>query len=339
MRERILTRLRAAALIWVVCGGLTGTAFGSSMLIPVGQAVGIRITVEGVLVAGLSPVETAAGTVCPAETAGIRPGDVITALNGQRVQGAAALTDALETMTGDRAELTVLRGGKQLQMHVDTAVQDGRQRLGLWLRDGVTGIGTVTYIDPETGAFGALGHGVNDAESGALLPAAEGSLYRAEVVDVKRGGAGTPGELTGHVSAGDEIGRVEENTGRGIFGVMERRPDELREAVPVASPGEVVPGHATILTCVNGAEAREYDVEIARAGFAAGDGRDLTVHVTDPALLAATGGIVQGMSGSPILQNGRLVGAVTHVLTGDPTRGYGIYAQRMLEAVQTTMAA
>ncbi len=317
----------------MICAALSGKAFASETLIPVGEVVGIQITLDGVLVAAVGPVDTVNGELSPAEAAGLRVGDVITAVNGTEVGSAAELAAAVKAMNGASAELCVMRNGRLLTFEVTPAeTPDGDSRLGLWLRDGVTGIGTITYIDPETGAFGALGHGVNDMESGTLLPVEGGDVCRARIVDVKRGEAGEPGELSGSFNAGDTIGHIEENTRHGIFGVMEQSFAELHEAMPVAEPGEIVSGPATILACVDGSAVREYAVEIAKAGFVAGDGRDLTIRVTDPELLARTGGIVQGMSGSPILQNGKLVGAVTHVLTGDPTRGYGIFAEHMLDA-------
>ena len=324
--------LRAAAL----CGmwaALSVPALAAGELIPVGEPVGIRMEVAGVLVAGTGPVETAAGPASPAEEAGIRPGDLIMAVNGTAVEHAQELAADIAALGEECASLTVLRGGREMTVSVTPALDAAEgPRLGLFLRDEVAGIGTVTYIDPETGAFGALGHGVNDAVSGALLPAAEGSVSRARVVDVTPGRPGVPGELAGSFTAGEEIGSIERNTGSGIFGRLSCCPFTPREALPVAEPDEVENGAATILACIGGAEAREYAVEIAKASFMTGTGRDLTVQVTDPALLAATGGIVQGMSGSPILQNGRLVGAVTHVLTADPGKGYGILAVNMLRA-------
>jgi len=334
MERNTIGRLRRTAVVFGICAALAGRALAADALIPMGEAVGIRLDVEGVLVAGTGPVETPDGPASPAQEAGIRAGDVITALDGTPVEHAEELARKLSALDGRSAELTVEREGREMHVSVapaPSAEGDG-QRIGLWLRDGVTGIGTLTYIDPETGRFGALGHCVNDAGSGALLPAEDGGISPARIVDVTPGCPGTPGELSGSFSAADEIGVIEKNTDCGIFGRLRRPAGGLRAAVPVASPDEVENGEATILACVDGGEAREYRVEIARAGFMTGTGRDLTVRVTDPELLARTGGIVQGMSGSPILQNGKLVGAVTHVLTADPARGYGVLAETMLRA-------
>ena len=336
MEKFAAARLRSAAVLIGVCAALTGRALAADALIPVGEAVGIRLEVKGVLVAGTGIVETPNGPASPAEDAGIRAGDVITALDGEPVERAEELAAGLARLDESSAVLTVERGGREMRVSVAPVPSDeaGGQRVGLWLRDGVTGIGTLTYIDPETGGFGALGHCVSDAGGGEPLAVEDGGISAARIAAVTPGSPGAPGELSGSFREADEIGVIEKNTGCGVFGVLRRPMEGLREAVPVASPDEVVNGEATILACVSGEEAREYRVEIARTGFMTGTGRDLTVQVTDPELLARTGGIVQGMSGSPILQNGKLVGAVTHVLTADPARGYGIFAVTMLRAAE-----
>lgn len=314
MGKRWYLRLPAAAAVWIITAVCTVTAYADGTLIPVGETVGIQIKMKGVLVAGVTSVETAEGAVCPAESAGLRAGDVIAAVNGRAVDNAAGFIKAVDERGSAPVELTVLRGGRSQSVTVTPALDaDGGWRLGLWLRDGIAGIGTVTYIDPATGAFGALGHGVNDTDTGVLLPVADGDVCRAQIVDVKRGAAGAPGELSGSLDAGDVLGCIESNTPCGIFGVIDGRLDTVYPALPVGAPEDVQKGPATILACVAGQQIREYDVEIARTGMTAGGGRDLMVHVTDPELLQRTGGIVQGMSGSPIIQNGKLVGAVTHV--------------------------
>ena len=334
MRKNFQNILRRAALTTTLCLALSAQALAADTLIPVGEPVGIRLEVAGVLVAGTSAVETEDGVCSPAQEAGVRAGDVITAVDGVSVEHAEELAaDIAAAEDGESVTLTLLRGGRELTVNVAPVREtDEEPRLGMWLRDGVTGIGTLTYIDPETGAFGALGHGVNDPESGALLPASGGVICPARVVDVTPGRANDPGELSGSFTLTEELGVIRGNTNCGVFGIADRQAYAGTRAMPVAAPEEVENGPAAILVCVDGQEAREYDVEICRAGLMAGAGRDLTVFVTDPELLAVTGGIVQGMSGSPILQNGKIVGAVTHVLVSDPTRGYGIFAENMLAA-------
>ena len=297
-------------------------------LVPVGRAVGIEAETDGLLVASLSKVQTESGEASPAADAGILPGDIIVRVGSADVSSAEDFAEAVENLDGSDVELTVLRDEKQVQLTL-TPAQDtgGVWRLGLWLRGSVSGIGTVTYYDPSTGEYGALGHSITDADTGVLLPISEGSICDATVSDVLRGERGKAGELHGSYDAGSSIGTVDANTNHGIFGSANEAFDG--DALPVADPDEITDGDATILANVSGKDVQEYSVKISRADSG---GERLLVTVTDPDLLEATGGIVQGMSGSPIMQNGKLVGAVTHVLVSDPTRGYGVTISAMLDA-------
>ena len=291
-----------------------------------GQAVGIQISADGVFVAGFCPVETEAGEVRPAEEAGLRQGDLICGADGREVPDAAALIEALEG-AGDEIELTVRRGAQELSVPVVPArSEEGRPMLGILLRDGLNGIGTLTFCDPDSGIFGALGHSVNDADTGLAVPLREGSVTEAQIVSVQPGAAGTPGELNGVSDLTRVLGRVERNTDVGIFGHA-----EARLGFRPAETGMIAAGPASILSTVEGRDAREYTVEVNRV-YRDAEGTHAMFSVTDPALLGRTGGIVQGMSGSPILQNGRLVGAVTHVFISDSTRGYAVSIQDMLRA-------
>ena len=308
-----------------------GRALAVDELVPMGRAVGIELEAGGVMVAGLSEVETDDGVRAPAAEAGLQPGDVITAVGARETRSAAELLSALSALDGGAVDLTLRRGTETLTRSVTPVMgREGRWQLGLWLRDGVSGIGTVTYYDPASGAFGALGHGINDMESGKLLPFEGGTLTGARVVDVVKGAPGAPGELCGKPDPERVLGELGKNTGCGVFGTAEF--DDLGEAVPIASEDEVKLGPATILATVDGETVGEYAVEISRIYRQPEDHRFLMLTVTDPQLLGLTGGIVQGMSGSPILQNGKLVGAVTHVLLSDATRGYGISIREMLDA-------
>ena len=209
---------------------------------------------------------------------------------------------------------------------------DGVWRLGAWIRDSMAGIGTMTYYDPASGTYGALGHGITDVDTALLMPLYAGSITEATVKAVKRGERGSPGELKGDFSGSRDLGTVASNTEGGIFGSMEPCALTAGEPVPVAQADEVKTGPATILSNISGDETQEYAVEIVKIYPQSQATRNLLIRVTDSALLEKTGGIVQGMSGSPILQNGRLVGAVTHVLLNDPTEGYGILMENMLKA-------
>ena len=324
-------RLRRVLLLSLLGAVLPVRALAADTLVPMGRAVGIELETDGVMIAGFAEVDTEAGSQSPAAAAGMKAGDVITALGERRTRTAEDLFSALSALGDGPVSVEARRAGKKLMFQVTPALsRTGKRQLGLWLRDGVSGIGTVTYYDPETGTFGALGHGINDLNTGALLPFDGGSITDAAVVDVVKGAPGTPGELCGQPEHDCVLGALERNTVCGIFGTAEF-PD-MGEALPVAAEEEVKLGPATILTTVGDGGAEEYDVEISRIYRQPQEHRFLLVTVTDPRLLERTGGIVQGMSGSPILQDGKIIGAVTHVLLSDSSRGYGISIQDMLKA-------
>ena len=214
----------------------------------------------------------------------------------------------------------------------------GQYAIGAWIRDSMAGIGTMTYYDPDSGAFGALGHGITDSDTALLMPFSSGSILGSTVKAVKKGTAGAAGELRGDFDLSSDLGDLYANTSSGIFGTLSpcELTEQMGEALPVADPDEVHAGPATIRSNVDGDAGRAYDIEILKVSAGASDGRELLISVTDPGLIASTGGIVQGMSGSPILQDGKFVGAVTHVLLSDPTKGYGILMETMLDAAQNS---
>ena len=321
MKKAVITTLFGLFL----AAALPTAAFAQELVVG-GQVVGIKISTEGVMVAGVADVETADGNCSPAADAGLKEGDFITEADGQKILSATELIDAVGRKSGEAVALTVSRGDKRLSMMVKPALsKDGQWRLGMWLRDGITGIGTVTFCDPTTGVYGALGHSISDSDTGVQIPMNEGSITDAEIVSVTKGAAGTPGELNGCADMNKVLGNVEENTGHGIYG---RAYVSMGDRV--VETGQICTGKASIVSTVNGREAREYQVEITRV-YKDADGEHVMLTVTDEQLRAQTGGIVQGMSGSPILQNGKLVGALTHVFVNDPTRGYGISIQDMLD--------
>lgn len=292
------------------------------MLVPVGHTIGIKLFARGVVVVKLPDGGT------PARACGLRTGDVIIACNGAAVTSAEQFQSLLQ-QSGGEADLQVNRSGGSMTLSVSPQPnEEGVYCIGAWIRDSMAGIGTMTYYDPESGEFGALGHGITDVDTALLMPFSNGSILPSTVKAVKRGEAGAAGELRGDFDLTCQLGQLYANTSSGIFGAME----------PAASLGEAIPtgkartGPASIRANVRGDEVKEYHVEILSVSPDAPDGRNLVLSVTDPALLEATGGIVQGMSGAPLIQNGQIVGAVTHVLLNDPTKGYGILIDHMLEA-------
>ena len=306
---------------------------GERTLIPVGRAVGIKLFADGVMVVGLAQVGQEGAADSPARNCGLKTGDVITHINSEEVSTIEEVQEALQASGGAKLTIRALRGDKQIQLTATpTENGQGDYQLGAWIRDSMAGIGTVTWYDPATGCFGALGHGINDVDTALLMPLQSGSIMYATVSDVQKGVQGKPGELHGAFEVTRDMGELTANTGSGVFGQLtDPALVEGLQPVEVAARSQVKTGKATILSNVSGDTVEEYTVEIIHVYPGDESGRDLMLKVTDQRLLDTTGGIVQGMSGSPILQNGRIVGAVTHVLVNDPTRGYGILAETMLK--------
>ncbi len=307
-------------------------------LVPVGAAIGVRVEADGLLVIGLTELSTAEGSRSPAGEAGIRSGDIITYAGAIHVTTARQLREALE-LAGEEVGIRFLREGREMQVTVRPAPgEDGQPELGVWLRSGLSGIGTMTWYDPVTGRFGALGHGVSDVDTEVLLPLKSGIVGKAEVSSVTRGSAGTPGELKGGMGLEQPFGSILANTEAGIVGVLEpgALPQTAGDPVPLCPKRELRCGRAEILSDIGGQPER-YEAFVLRV-YPGSGGRDFLIQVTDPRLISLTGGIVQGMSGSPVLQEGRLAGALTHVLVSDPTRGYGIGIEAMLAAGETAAA-
>ena len=298
-------------------------------LVPMGNTVGIQMSTDGIIVVGFGTQDKMGGE-SPAEAAGIRTGDIIVSVGGRSTKTAAEFLTAISQLDGSEVEIQVLRSGERRSFNVKPVQsENGSWQLGIWLRDSVSGIGTVTFYDPENGTYGALGHPISDADTGIIMPVGEGVIMFSTVVDVKPGVSGSPGELCGYFEIDDRIGDISINSESGIFGKLER--GQKKESIPVGAAAEIKTGKATILSNVRDTLIEEFEVEITRVYRGEENGRSMMISVTDPRLLHITGGIVQGMSGSPIIQNGKLIGAVTHVLINDPTRGYGIAIEEMLK--------
>ena len=298
-------------------------ALAAQALVPVGQVIGLQLYSDTVTVAAYDDIHGAA-----AKAAGLKIGDQIVKINGTPVSCAEDVRAALDSGVTEM-NLTVSRGGKQRDLTLTPIQTTDGPRMGIYLRQGIAGIGTVTYFDPDTGAFGALGHGVSD--SSGLLNMTRGNAYAADVVEVKKGKSGDPGQLKGTARSMKPMAPLLRNTTQGVFGFSQR--GWQGEALPVAAYEQIHLGKAAIRAQIGSGQAQEYSVEILKIyPQTRADCRNFLLKVTDPELLSTTGGIVQGMSGSPIIQDGRLVGAVTHVLVNSPDTGYGIYIQNMLDA-------
>ena len=302
-------------------------------LCPGGGVFGIRAPMGGALVTAISEVAGAEGARSPAKEAGLRRGDLVTAVDGAPIKTAAELAEAIERCEGRCLALTVRRESVTITLSLTPCREGGEGpfRAGVLVKDTVAGIGTVTFYDPETGFFGGLGHGVYDGVSRMPAALSRGAVTGVGLTGIVRGKAGAPGELRGHLEP-EKLGTLLSNTDCGVFGVLASPP--TGEAIPIALSREVKVGPAEILSTLSDGETGRYRIEITSLRGERGSDRSFSIRVTDPALLELTGGIVQGMSGSPIIQGGKLVGAVTHVMIGDPTSGYGIFIENMLNAAQ-----
>ncbi len=309
-------------------------------LTPVGVPVGIYMKTNGVMVIGIGDFIGADGMRYAPSRYLLKEGDYILQVNGENVTGKKDLTKRIRESEGKTLLLMVERGEEMIPMSLQPrADENGVYKLGIWIRDNAQGVGTMTFIE-EDGSFGALGHGVNDVDTGVLMELQYGELYHTDIVGIRRGSIGNPGELTGLISYQDDnrIGEISLNTKRGIFGRLDHSfVEEISEKsvyfheVPIGAKQEIKEGEAVILSAVSGI-VEAYAIRIDKINYnSMSEKRELELEVTDERLLEQTGGIIQGMSGSPILQNGKLVGAVTHVLVNDPTKGYGIFIEDMLE--------
>lgn len=296
-----------------------------------GTPFGVKMFSDGALVVAFSDQYTNLGTENPAKEAGLKLGDLIVSAGGHAVRSNEELTRAITDAAGNAIPIVYQRDGMQHTTML-TPVQDastGAYRAGLWVRDSSAGIGTMTFLDPLNGTFAGLGHAISDTDTGADITLLSGEIVPVVITGCVSGTAGSPGELRGEFSAA-AAGTVLANDSTGVYG--EYLAAMSGQSCPVMQPQEIALGDAEIWTTISGSTPRAYSVRIEQVNMTSSDpNRNLLVKVTDPELLAATGGIVRGMSGSPIVQNGRLVGAVTHVLVNDPTRGYGIFATTMLE--------
>ena len=309
--------------------------FSEELLVPIGQTVGVTMNMKGITVVDIADIESCDGSfLAPAKQGGIRVGDFIESVNGKLVSSVKDFEELIAN-SEDEVEIVVRRDDKKKTFSVKPVLssQDNKYRLGVWVKDAVSGIGTITYLNPETGEFGGLGHGIAENENGDVIEISDGEVLDARVVSIQKGGKGQPGELVGIFTEEDEVlGHISENTAVGIKGEVSGNCfEQICEAMPVAKREEVKTGKAEIVSNIEEGKIEKFEVEIQKINRDTDNPKGMVIKVTDKKLLEKTGGIVQGMSGSPIIQNGKLIGAVTHVFVNDPTRGYGIFIENMLD--------
>lgn len=307
-------------------------------LVPGGQSIGVSLYTKGTLVVGRSDVVTQGGEVQnPAREADLRPGDVILQINGVEIENSSQLAEIVAKNGDEALHLQVEREGNTLELDIKAVrdQQDGKLRLGIWIRDSTAGVGTLSFYNPSDGRFGALGHPITDVDTGTLLSVKNGEIVHSRIIDVKVGEKGTPGELRGYFSGeGVGLGSIDKNTRYGIFGSAYGRIENpvYPQALPVGGQATAHTGPATLLTTIDDQGVREFDckiIKITRQSEPAAKG--MVIEITDPELIRKTGGIVQGMSGSPIIQDGYIIGAITHVFISDPTKGHGVFVEWMLQ--------
>ena len=303
---------------------------------PGGLNVGIKISTNGVLVVGHSNIDSFEGKIeSPAKASGIELGDIITKINGEEIENSRDLSVKLNNLDKDIISIEFMRNGINSEKEVELGKENNEYKLGLWVRDSTAGIGTLTFYDKKSNLFGALGHPITDGDTNKPFSIKEGNLLNSSVISVKKGEKGSPGELKGlFVNEKENIGKIDKNTESGIFGVGS---DNLinkiyNEPIKVGFRSEVKEGPAKIITTIDEEGPKEYDIEILKLlSQEEPSAKSMVIKVIDEELLEKTGGIVQGMSGSPIIQNNKLIGAVTHVLINKPDVGYGIYIEWMLK--------
>lgn len=302
-------------------------------LIPSGRTVGVQLDTDGLLVLGTGFVEGENGEKTEPCKGVLKTGDLIQKVNGQEMKNKESFLQAVEHNNEQPIVVEYIRNGKQNTVKIQPVYSpaDNAYKLGVWVRDSIQGIGTVTFFDEETNRFGALGHGIYDVDTGGLMSLKQGHITSARLTEIVKGEKGSPGELGGFIAADDVLGDIEKNTEIGIFGSAETEPF-TGDSYPIGLRGEVEEEKAVILSNIAGDTVIPYEIEVEQVNYFAKDcNKGMVIRVTDERLLQQTGGIVQGMSGSPILQNNKIIGAVTHVFVQDPTRGYGIFIEDMLQ--------
>lgn len=299
-------------------------------VIPCGTPFGVKLLTDGVMVIDIKDVFCENGIRSPAREAGLKRGDVITSVDGKKISSNSELKELVSSAEGKLLQIKYQRNfeGHETKLKPAYSLKDDKWIAGLWVRDSSAGIGTITFCT-ENGTFGGLGHPICDVDTGNILPLGRGEIVGAYINDIKHGTAGSPGELCGIFSNSESIGNVQINDDCGLFGRL-IKPINIHEPILIGLKQEVRIGKASIYSTIFGDVPQSYDIEIESIDFNQNN-RNYVVRITDQRLLKKTGGIVQGMSGSPIIQNGKLVGAITHVFINDPTRGYGVFAETMVE--------
>lgn len=301
-----------------------------------GDTLGFSLQSKGVVLIGGNYILSETGIKKPYEDSGLKTGDVITHIENYEINSVQDISRFLQNYTDGEIQLTIIRNGQELKVGILPALDkmSGTYKLGLWVKEDAVGIGTLTFVNATTGRYGALGHCINDNSTEECLEVSGGNIYNARILGVKKGTAGIAGELIGTFNREDVIGSVDKNCEYGVYGYMDNTGNIIdgKTSIEIGGRLSAKPGKAQILSCIDGENIEEFDIEIIKTNFqSSSNQKSMVLRVIDKDLIARTGGIVQGMSGSPIIQDGKLIGAVTHVFVNDATKGFGLYIDWMIE--------
>ena len=303
-------------------------------VIPMGNAIGMKLYTDGVLVVGMSEIEGKK----PYENSGIKEGDRIVQIDKKAIDNTEDLMEAVNKCSGKEISVKYIRDNTTITTSIKPIKNSGNQyKIGLWVRDAAAGVGTLTFYEPSSGMFGTLGHGILDVDTSELIKIANGELVTTNILNITKGKKGDPGEIRGTIESGHTIGNIDKNTSFGVFGTLNKTPYiniQNNDEIEVALREEIKIEDAQIICELENGKREKYNIKIQKVFLNNNkDNKSMLIKITDEKLLEKTGGIIQGMSGAPIIQNGKVIGAVTHVMINDPTRGYGILAENMLKSI------
>ena len=310
-------------------------------VIPLGTAIGMKLYTKGVLVVGMSQINTDNNEKTkPYENSGIEQGDMILAINNKEVSNTDELIGEVKNSNGNSIKIKYLKNNETLETSITPVKSKNEYKIGLWVRDAAAGVGTLTFYEPSTNSFMALGHGISDIDTEKIVEISNGELITANIVSIKKGEKGKPGEMKGTIDSGNKIGEISKNTNLGVYGNVTNKSYlgiDSNNEMEVATRSEIKEGRAQIICQLDNNERNKYNIEIEKIYTMNNeDNKSMLIKVTDEELLNKTGGIIQGMSGAPIIQNGKFVGAITNVLVNDPTQGYAIFADMMIKQMRNT---
>ncbi len=320
-------------------GNVSVDVIPKTTVIPLGTAIGMKLYTKGVLVVGMTQIDSDEnGKTKPYENSGIEQGDTILEVNNKEIENTDDLIQEIENSNGNPITIKYQKDSQTLETSITPVKSQNEYKIGLWVRDATAGVGTLTFYEPSTNTFMALGHGISDIDTEEIVEISNGELITANIISIVKGQKGTPGEIRGSIESGYTIGSIYKNTNFGVYGTVTNKvnlPINSGDALEVATRDEIKEGKAEIICQLDNSGTKKYEIEIEKIYTANNeDNKSMFIKITDEELLEKTGGIIQGMSGAPIIQNGKFIGAITNVLVSDPTRGYAVFADMMIKQIR-----